>query len=362
MSDESTKHLIESYVEESEPQGFLSGFFKSPPQNFHDTEMVEIDILRDDESIAIPITDLSTGAHVNSADVYSNKGFTPPIFDEEGVITAYSQIKRQPGVNPFVQPDFMANAWTQAQRVFRKCENKIRRAVEVMASQVLQTGMLTLTNEAGAAAFELDFQPKATHFAAASAAWAADGSTGDPLKDIEDMATVIRRDGKKVPNVLIFGATAWSRFPRNAKVKELFNNRRADQVNIIPPRLGADGASYHGTISVGNYVYELWTYEGFYKHPVSGDLTPYVNPERVIMLASSARLDLSFGSIPMIRAPEERALAFLPARISSSKLGFDLTTNSYFTPDGKQLRVGCGTRPLTIPTAIDTFGCIDITP
>lgn len=360
MSDESTRHLIEAYVEESEPQGFLSGFFKSPPQNFHTSEKVEIDIVRDDESIAVPIKDLSTGAHLNEATLYTNKGFTPPIYDEEGVITAYNQIKRQPGVDPFVQPDFLVNAWTQAQRIFRICERKIRRAIEVMASQVLQTGVLTLNDSSGAAVYELDFQPKATHFATAGATWAADGSTGDPLADLDALATVIRRDGKKVPNVLIFGTTAWTRFLANAKVEKVLNYRRAELVSVVPSRLGADGASFHGTISVGHYVYELWTYEGFYRDP-SGNLVPYVNPERVIMLASTGRLDLSFGAMPVIRPPEERALAFLPPRISSSARGIDLTTNAWFTPDGKHLRVGCGTRPLTIPTAIDTFGCLDIT-
>lgn len=361
MSDESTKHLIEAYMEEAEAPLFLSGFFKSPPRNFHTSEKVEIDVMRDDEDVAVAITDLSTGARLNEASVYTNKGFTPPIFDEEGAISAYNQIKRQPGVDPFTQPDFMMNAWSQASLIFRKLERKIRRAVELMASQVLQTGELTLIDNAGASVYALDFQPKATHLATAGATWAADGSTGDPLADIDALSAVVRRDGKKVPNVLIFGTTAWTRFLQNAKVQVQMNFRRADLVSIVPARLGADGASYHGTISIGHYVYELWTYEGWYKHPQTGTLTSYVNPEYVIMLSSGGRLDLSFGSIPMIRPVEERALAFLPPRISSPTMGLDLTTNAYFSPDGKQLRVGCGTRPLTIPTAIDTFARLDIT-
>ncbi len=40
----------------------------------------------------------------------------------------------------------------------------------------------------------------------------------------------------------------------------------------------------------------------------------------------------------------------------------DMTTNAWFTPDNKHLKVSAGTRPLTIPTAIDTFGRIDTIP
>lgn len=362
MSDASTAQLIELYNEESEAPLFLSGFFKSGPRNFHTTEKVEIDIVRDDEEVAVAIQDLSAGAHLNESTLYTNKGFTPPIFDEEVVITSYNQIKRQPGENPFQNPVYAANAMQEAFRGFRRLERKIRRGIEVMASQVLQTGKLTLVDKSNASVYALDFQPKATHFATVATAWAADGTTGNPIADIDSLSSVIRRDGKKVPNVLIFGSTAWARFIANAKVQAILNLRRADLATIVPPRRGADGASYHGTISVGHYVYELWTYDGWYRHPSTKADTAYVDPEKMIMLSSEGRLDLSFGAIPMLRPPEERAMPFLPARISSAQGGMDLTTNAYFTPDGKHLRVGAGTRPLTIPTAIDTFGCLDVTP
>jgi hypothetical protein len=47
--------------------------------------------------------------------------------------------------------------------------------------------------------------------------------------------------------------------------------------------------------------------------------------------------------------------------MSSGDRGLDLTTNAWFTPDGEHLMVSAGTRPLTIPTAIDTFARLDVT-
>jgi hypothetical protein len=47
--------------------------------------------------------------------------------------------------------------------------------------------------------------------------------------------------------------------------------------------------------------------------------------------------------------------------MSSSERGLDFTTNAWFTPDGRHLKVSAGTRPLTIPTAIDTFARLNVT-
>jgi len=95
---------------------------------------------------------------------------------------------------------------------------------------------------------------------------------------------------------------------------------------------------------------------------VTGLHTDYVSTNNVLMLSDGARLDLSWGTLPMIVQPEQRVMPFLPPRMSDSSVGLDLTTNAYVTPNGKHLIVEAGTRPLTIPTAIDTFACLTVVP
>ncbi|MEC7520164.1 MAG: major capsid protein [Myxococcota bacterium] len=357
MSDATTKRMISAYMDDADAPMFLSGFFQSPPRNFHTTEMVEIDIERDDPEVAIVVTDLKAGGRKNEIGQYTNKGFTPPIFKEEGVITAFNLMKRRPGQNPFQDPNFLANATEEAFRLFRKLEKKIRRAIELQASQVLQTGVLTLINEDGVAAYTLDFQPKSTHFPAAAATWAG---ASDKLLDLENLADVIRRDGKSQPRRLVFGQTALRRFLADSAVQARLDSRNMT-VGSIAPETRGQGATFQGWVWIGHYRFEMWTYDGFYKHPQTGVLTPYVGTDNVIMLSEGSRLDLTYGAIPMIRGPETRALPFLPPRMSDGGLGLDLTTNSWFSPDGETLNVSAGTRPLTIPTAIDTFGCLDTT-
>lgn len=361
MTDASTRRIISAYMEEATAPMFLSGFFRSPPQNFHNTEMVEIDVQRDSEDVAIVIQDLSTGARQNELAGYTNKAFTPPIYDEEATISSYELLQREFGQSPFDNPDFQAKAIVKSFAVFRRLESKIRRAIELQASQVLQTGKLTLRDAAGNALYTLDFLPRSAHFATVGTTWAADGATGNPLGDIGAFAEVIRTNGRRNPATLIFGSTALTRFLANAAVKAQLNNIGMQGFQQIAPQTRGQGATFYGRFFIGNYWYNVWSYTATYKDPQTGVATPYVHPEKVIVLGEDARLDLSFGAIPRLVPPDPRVGQFLPQRIQGSEQGIDLSTFAWITPDGKHLKVSAGTRPLCIPTAIDTFGALDMT-
>lgn len=334
---------------------FLASFFRSPPENFHNSEEVEIDIDRSEEDIATVITDLSTGTNVNSFDGYTNKSFKPPIYDESGTLNAFDLIKRNPGEDPFQDINFQANATRRAFRIMRKLEAKVRRGVELMASQVLQTGMLTLRDAAGNDAYSLNFMPKATHFPTVATGWDQTGST--KLVDLENLAVTIRKDGLTKPDVLIFGTTAWREFIADEAVQTRLDSRRGVLAEVVPQDRG-EGATFQGFIWLGNYRFEMWTYEAFYNDRAASTITPFITDDKVIMLASEARFDLTFGAIPLIQT-DGRALTALPDRITSTEQGFGMTTNSWVESSGKALWVSAGTRPLTIPTAIDRYGCLD---
>ena len=76
------------------------------------------------------------------------------------------------------------------------------------------------------------------------------------------------------------------------------------------------------------------------------------------MLSSGARLDLTFGAIPRIVPPDARVLPFLPSRIQNGAGRMDIAVNAWADTQGETLFVGSGSRPLAIPTAIDTYGCL----
>jgi hypothetical protein len=360
MSDKSTTRLIAPYLEEATAPLFLSSFFQTPQQNFFNSEKVEYDVMRDGEDIAVPIPDTSTDPREIEANKFTNKAVVPPVFDLAGAVAAFETSHRQPGDTPFDNPDFMAHAIAQSMLIGRKAENMIRRSIELECAQVFQTGKISLKDDAGVERFACDFSMKSGH-KITTTAWAADGSTGDPLGDLNTAATVVRQDGKRVADVALFGAVAMQRFLANAKVKQvLFNNFTSKEYGGLTPSLKGEDATFIGWVWVGAYRIEIWQYTGFYKDPQSGTLTPYIDDNKVVVMSSKARRDLCFGYLPLIVPPDARAAKFMPPRIQSQSLGLDLSVNAWITPNNKHVKVSFGTRPLAIPTAIDCHAALTV--
>lgn len=359
-SSNATKRMIDAYVEMAPATMFLSGFFQTPPVNFHDSEEVELDIERDDEDISVVINDLSLGYRSNENSIYTTKAFKPPVYKEQVPMNAFSLIKREPGQHPFESPNFQANAITRAFKAFRKIEAKIRRSIELQAAQILQTANLTLTDSNGTALYTLDYQPKSSHFPTSAIAWGAVGA--DPIGDISALGTTIRTDGKVSPDILVFGIDAWENFISDPNVQTRLDIRRINVGDIGPARPRGEGATFRGTAEIGHYSYQLWTYDGRYKDPATGNSLAYMDPDKVVVMSSASRLDATFGSIPTFEGPSQNVLRFLPSRISNVAGGMDIQPNAWITEDKESLFVSVRSRPLLIPTAIDTYGCLDTTP
>ena len=88
-----------------------------------------------------------------------------------------------------------------------------------------------------------------------------------------------------------------------------------------------------------------------------------MDPNKVVVRSSTGRLDATFGAIPNIgkllgAQATNNVLPELPSRANNVEGGMDMFWNAWITPDGEQLMGGVGSRPLMIPTAIDTFGCL----
>jgi len=360
MSTTRTARMLRMYMQNAAPMSFFSGFFQSPAENFHNTEEVEIDIVRGEEEVAIVVQDLSTGYRMNSTDLYTNKGFKPPIFKEAISVNSFDLLKRVPGQNPFENPDFRANVIDRIFSGMQKVERKIRRSIELQAAQVLQTGIVTLSDDTGAALYTLDYKPKATHFPTSGTTW-NNAATDDKLGDIKALAEVIRGDGLTDVDELIFGDLAWDFWLQDAAVQNALDNRRIE-VGAVSPEQRGNGQVYQGFIWIGNYKFAMYTYQARYTHPQTGVSTKYMDEGKVIVRSSSGRMDATFGAIPNIGAllgvQGGQLLPELPGRMSSSEGGIDLFTNAWLTNDGEQLMSGIGARPLMIPTAIDTYGCL----
>lgn len=359
----STVKMLALYEQDdTNPQMFFSGMFQVTPDNFFATEAVELDIIRADQSIALTVQDVSAGYRMNAESLYEKKEITPPPFKEAFTVNAFELLKQQPGQNPFQNPNIQLNLIRKVYRGVRKIARKISRANELQAAQVLQEGKATFRDEDGGVMFTLSYNPSATHYPTASVAW--DQAGADILGDLEGLANVIRTDGLVTPNRLIFGSKAFAAAMANEKFLARFNIRNANFGFLQPPEMRGQGGIYHGTVAIGSYNYEVWTYDGSYADPQTGVDTPYMNPSKVLVMSTQTRLDAAFGAVPNIgellgASTRAQFLPELPPRLSSVNGAFDIFLNAWMDERMENLFAGAASRPVMIPTNLDGFGAIN---
>jgi hypothetical protein len=356
MSTNSTTVMLERFRLEAGTPGFFGNIFTTKPRGVHTTENVEIDVIREEEDIAVPVQSITSSYRDNERSKFVNKGFPPPILKEQFGVVVWETIKRQAGMNPFESPDFARAAGEQAFDGVRLLSNKVRRTVELMGSQAMQTGVISIPDAAGNVAYTLDFGMRSSHKITATT-WAADGSTGTPLADISSAAQIVRKDGKKRCDQLVFGNGAMQRFLANTKVQLQLDKFKLN-LGALQPGMKNEDSTFYGYIWIDNYQYEIWLLDSYYKHPQTGTLTPYMADNKVIVRASKARMDLSWGLIPRMVPPDARSQQFMPSRLTALDLGMDLQPYSYIPSDGESLIINIGARPLCIPVEIDSYACI----
>lgn len=362
MSGIATTKMLEVYEQNRRPAMFFASLFNSPRSNFHSTEAVEIDIQRNEERVAVAVTDLAAGYNFNKKEIYTNKKFIPPLFKEGFQLNTVDTVNRVAGQNPFADSNYLANALNTFGSGMARVEDMINRAVELQASQVLQTGTATLKDENGDSVYTIDYSPKASHFPTASPIWSDGSST--IAADLEGLMDQIRDDGKGAAIRSIWGMDAFNTAMADSDFVALFNKESVTMGNITRLSFdGTDNAKFRGTVDIGHYPLEIWTYGDKYEDVETGTITSYMDPGKVIIMIPGARLDLTWGNVPIILPRDPRLAALgsrIPPRIRRAGMGgVDMITNVWATTDGEHIFGGINARPLAIPTAIDRFGCLD---
>ena len=350
------KRFLSAYREMRDADQFLAGFFTVRPENISDTEKVAIDIERSEEEIS-PVVNTVEGPTFNTDNQFTTKEFTPPSIEEAMPFDVSELLKRQAGQSEYAatETSFQAALLARIMRGMNKLENKIRRNREWQASQILQTALLALVDQAGNVVYSIDYLAKAAHFPTAGTTWGVGGS--DPLADLESLCDVIRGNSLQDVDRAIFGPAAFREFIRDQNVKDQLDNRRME-FGFVAPEPRGDGGKFQGVINIGNYKIEIWTYNGRGKVPGAGAAIPFVTTGNVILMASSGRLDTVFAGVPRAVPVDPRFSGLLPDRVAVPT-AVDIAPNIYGTPNGRQTILELASRPLLIPTAIDSFGTLD---
>lgn len=284
-----TKTLIDVYKERISPKMFLGSFFNVKETT---SKNISIEVQRGREKVAPDVYRHSSGSRLKMTRS-SEKIWTPPYYHPYLVCNEHELYDVAIGART---PEMFARLADELADELVEMRNTINRAYELQRSQVLDTGIVTLNSGAN-----IDFKRKADSLVDKGGGnyWAT--GTVDPYADMETACQFLRKEGKSTGGVFnaILGSEALSDFLANTIVKERADIRRIALDDIQTPQIGAEGGVFHGQVSAGSYKVNIWTYEEYYEDS-DGNLTPYVDPKKMIMLPLAPRFTMAFAGVPQL--------------------------------------------------------------
>lgn len=289
-----TKRLIALYQERIYPSSFLRSFFKvvtSP------TKEVAIEAERGFEKVAIDVL-RGTEGNRNMFSVATEKVFIPPFFREYFDATFLDMYDRVLGSQGSDNSDLFAALLNSVADRLGLLRNKIERAIELQCAQVLETGVVTLSQGIAAS---IDFKRKALSLVDLGGGNYLANNI-DPFVMFETGCIFLRQVGKAAGGTFnaIMGSQALSDLLVNTKFTTRQNliNMALDQVH--GPQRNALGNTFHGTVTAGAFKVQLWAYPQFYDDPNSGVSTAYVNTKKIFLIPENPNFDLAFAAVPQL--------------------------------------------------------------
>lgn len=288
-----TKKLIAVYKEKIPVTNFLRTFF---PTVESPTLEISIEVQRGFEKTAVDVERGADGNR-NTFGKSTEKIFQPPMYREYFDSTKLQLYDRLYGATSIDDAIFAAYINDVADHTMQ-LQNKIERSYELQCAEVLEFGTVTTTKQD-----VINYARKPASFVnPGSGNYFANAST-DPFKQIEDICTFLRQVGKSGGarfNALC-GGTALNHLLNNTifqKRQNLFNM----SLDVVKsPQMAASGASYHGTITCGSYLVDLWAYPQYYD--LAGVSTPYLNDKKVIVIPQVTNFKLAFAAVPQLLKP-----------------------------------------------------------
>jgi len=221
---------------------------------------------------------------------YITKTFAPAYIKDKRVFDANRPFKRLIG-------EQIGGTLAPAQRLEAALASNLvdqidmlTRRQEVMAIETLRTGAITITGDLYPTA-SLNFGRDAALTIALSGATAWGAAGVEPLDDVQVWSMLVTEKSGSAANTLVMDVEAWKHFSASTKVQKLLDRfRGADQLNAT---VTGEGARYMGNIG----TFDIFVYAGWYEHPTTGALTPYLPAKTVLIMGPDLEGTRAYGAI-----------------------------------------------------------------
>lgn len=344
-----TKTLVDVYRERIAPTEFLQNLF---PSVTVPTKTTSIEVERTGERVAVDVV-RGTEGNRNTFNRSTEKIFEPPYFREYFDLTELDLYDRVIGSQGNAnKPLFTALVNEGAERLGRLVD-KIRRAKELQCAQVLESGVVTMSQGVTAS---IDYRRKAASIVDLGAGNYFANNV-DPFAVFENGCNFLRKTGKSADGVFnaILGSQALTDLLANTKFTARQNlfNMALDAVQG-PVKNGA-GATFHGTITAGSYKVQLWAYPQFYDLNTGTDAAPvwtptlYWNTKKIAMFPIKPRFKMVHCAVPqLIGSPGQ-----LPAQ-------GEYVMQEFLDERMAKHILDVQSAPVPIPVAVDTIYTVQV--
>lgn len=292
-----TKMIVDVYKERIQPQQFLRSFFKTKESA---TKYISVEVQRGTEKIAVDVM-RGTEGNRNAFGISNERIILPPYYREFFDGTEIDLYDRVFGSSGEVDSSIFSQFMDTIAEKYGTLQDKIDRAYEKQCADVLQTGVLTLTDGS-----TIDFKRKTASIldlgTINSNRYWTDGTNSTPFDDLTTGAKFLREKGKSSGSVVnaVCGGKALAAFLDNTKVQKRADIKNFSLDMIAAPQRNSVGASYNGSVSAGAYRVDLWSYPESYDD-ATGTTKQYVAEENVILLPETPRFTMAYAAVPRLQ-------------------------------------------------------------
>lgn len=271
------------------PAPFLLNSFFQTIQT-EQSEEIHFDVDSGRRRLAPFVSPVVAGQVVQSQG-YTTKSFKPAYIKDKRVFDASRPFKRAIGerIGGTLAPE--ERLQLAVARDLSDQLGMLTRRQEVMAAEVLRTGKITVEGDLYPKKV-VDFGRHADLTPAALTSTARWGqSAAKPLDNLQDWSLTVTKHSGATASTVIMDAKSYAAFAADPAVKELLDRFRGQ--DALNPTVLGEGGRFMG--SLGNF--DIWVYAGWYEHPTTGALTPYLPDGTVIITSPDLEGVRAYGAI-----------------------------------------------------------------
>jgi len=342
-----TSKVVGKFEEIIPVRSGFSGWF---PEETTPTLEVDVEVQRDNDLIAVDVVRFTEGSKTKFSKLSEHK-YIPPYFKLD-----YDFQRDQVYMNTIALGVGMGSANVNsviAKNAFKavnKNRDMIVRAIRKQQADVLQTGIVTMTN-----GDSIDYRRKASSMVNVDTAgdyWSV-AATATPLTDIRKGMDFLRNTGNSGGSAVnvIMRSAAFEALLASAQVKDQGVNviQQIQRINIGMPQFeGASGFAHHGIIAAGDFTVNLWTYNEKYTD-ANGATQYYLAENTVVMIPEDFQGKTIFGGLPTL---SDGSVAGIPVDMPTV-VEAKYLIRSYSDKKTISSTIELSSAPLVVPFTID---------